>query len=428
MAKMLLTRSSCASCYNLRLDCAFNTQKRKRGHGPGDASVAKKIAVVEDKLDRVFALLSPNSDRLLGHLVADHTSSLRPGSTGRASALGSGSGSWSQLTRPSNVPVNSAVIEEQFGQRLVHVLLPDGPKIAMETFMAITNVQAQDLPRSFQLMNSRLPFLDIEDMTLADFLSGDWPFLTAALIVATAHEHQLDQQGLAREFRFVISHLVIASGKRNTRVLQGLLVFMLHHHRYMDAEGPSVIMLFHICIGLLVDLGCDSPIQRPASSGSERVDREGSPKRNEIYAFLVSHYISYGLSFKCFNTKQRLPAAEILPEFIDNTVASNVLDIDNTILVLLQLCGIMEDIDETFSSHATNQTRCSFDESFTKSQLSRLERSVSRWHQTKDERKVSNCKAAPDCSVPYVQRDICGSWCLVSQADSDNCASQVPST
>ena len=351
---------------------------------------------MEEKIDKVFALLSADSSSHVIQPVANHLQSMRAEGMTNDGIPISPFGSISNSVSPTSLsPKRRGGIvfpEKPFGERLIDALLPDGPTVGMETFMAITDFDAQRLLRSAQALEFALPFLQLENMMPSDLLSNDCPFLTAALIVVTAHEHQLDQVTLAREFRSIMSQLVIVGGKRNIRVLQGLLIFLLRHHQYMDAEGPSVIMIFHLCVGLLVDLECDILVQGRASDEPGIQFHNRIDKTNEIHALLVANYISCGLSFKCLNNKQRVPAAESLPQFLDNEVARDTFVIQSEILILNQLCCIVDDIHETFPSQGLDQDRYPFDESFTQIQVKRLERSATRWHKTKVDNRVRNCK------------------------------------
>ena len=131
----------------------------------------------------------------------------------------------------------------------------------------------------------------------------------------------------------------ITKGEKSLDLLQGLLVFMAWHHRYMDADAPSLNLLLQICLGQAVDLGldrlCPAPVDDPWQGRESR------------RAYLGCYYLARCLDGTAANRIQGLSFDNTMSEFALDLGRTGDAITDQLIVALIELCHLLEDIDET---------------------------------------------------------------------------------
>ena len=283
---------------------------------------------------------------------------------------------------------------ESFGDRLVDSISNDTSGTRMPNFRSINHAQAQSMIESAKMSSFGLGSSIQSNASLPDLLTGDQPLVIAAIIVAASHVHQLDTGTLAQEFRLMISEALFLKGKRNIHILQSLLIFLLHHVHYMNSEGPSVVMIQNICISQIIDLEIDKiTVPEGISKDAENDGQDRTKERAEYQSLLVCYYLCCGLAFKCQTTRLGLPLADRVHQCVGAFLKDNTLDLSEGLLLTAQLCGYVEDIQETFRNPASpTASHHIFDETFTALHLRRLERRLDLWQESVSHHGINHCE------------------------------------
>lgn len=189
-------------------------------------------------------------------------------------------------------------------------------------------------------MSSSFPFVPLPpNLPLSELLDKRPILVFAILIVAKFETTVLLQLRMASQFRKIIVSKV-SSGEWSLDFLQGLLVFLAWHHRYMEKKS-ALPMLLRICVGIAEDLELDN---RTSGRGTESLsDAEG--KR----AYLGCYYLATWLS-ACGVGKVNVPQSETIKRYAIELEAAHEYDTDKLLPTIVQLSSILQDIDGLFST------------------------------------------------------------------------------
>ncbi len=208
---------------------------------------------------------------------------------------------------------------------------------------SISTAHMQMLLEIYQRMVKYFPFVPLpKDYAFQDLVQ-DRPMFMFAVLTVASHDSVLLQLMLSREFRKVIM-VKIMNGEKSLDLLQGLLVFLAWHHRYMDTQAVSVPMLLQLCIGMASDLGLDS-ISKPARSPSPRDDpRDREGKR----AYLGCYYLASNIGIIESGKTRPMLHSSVLRNYASELASIWENSSDAVIPSLIDVCQLMEDVDETF--------------------------------------------------------------------------------
>ena len=331
---------------------------------------ARKFAIMEDKINKVYAMLEGSHMEQMGLLTSKQKASQ---SSKQPSPI------WFEQDS-SNTRFGANVqrqhTEQNFisvGSRIITAIWPEAPFTSVQKFRSLTDDQIAMLIKSAKPFTYGLLTVLDEKILRSDNLSSDQALLTAAAVVAAAHVHALDQKGLACEFEFLLSYTLFSKGQRNNIILQSLLVFSMQHHFYMHRDGPSVMMIQHLCLSLLADLEYHKHLLHRDVGSSRTHAEETGQNKGEQEAYLLCYYLSCGLMFKCGSGRLELPSAERIPQFVEDLLNNEKADIDQSLLFITKLCVIIDEIQKTFRNTIFDAAHDAFDEVFTSLHVKRFE-------------------------------------------------------
>lgn len=342
--------------------------------------------MIEEKLDKVFSMLTPEAAIGQGLLTPELSAS------DNAQTTPSGAQWSNQPVRPnpSAILPPSPILQQHdsFGDRLLHAVSINSA--GADTFRSICHEQAQIVIGTSKSLSFGLGSYIHNNGPLSELLSSDYALVIAAMLAAAGNIHQLDSALLACEFRQIMSENLFSKGKRNVYVLQSLLIFLLRHVYYMNNKGPSVVMMENICLSQIIDLGID---KRPVYHRVEDIvgdEPDRMEEQAQVISLLVCNYLSCGLSFKCQNARMGLHLAERARQSIESFLKDNALGISEDLLLITQLCGFIDDIQETFRSPALlNADYYQFDDAFTQLHMRRIELRLDAWQEVVDDRNLN---------------------------------------
>lgn len=148
------------------------------------------------------------------------------------------------------------------------------------------------------------------------------------------------QLRIARQFwKFGLNRVVC--GFRSLDMLQGFLVLIASHHRYMNNKTQSLNMCFRFCVGIAEDMGLDN---RPPARGSESAnEREGKRLYLGCY-YLATWFGAYGLS------KLSIPTSATIKRYAIELETTNEYETDKVLPTVVHLCSVVQSIVGVFGT------------------------------------------------------------------------------
>lgn len=208
---------------------------------------------------------------------------------------------------------------------------------------SISLVHMQMLLETYRSMVDFFPFVPLPKDYFCRELAQDRPMLMFAVLTVASYDSVLLQLTLSREFRKV-AMIRIMNGEKSLDLLQGLLVFIAWHHRYMDAQAVSVPMLLQLCIGMANDLGLDN-ISRTARSPMQKEDpRDREAKR----AYLGCYYLASNIGLMDPGKARPISHSLTLRNYASELASTWETKSDAVLSSLIDVCQFMEDVEETF--------------------------------------------------------------------------------
>jgi hypothetical protein len=119
-------------------------------------------------------------------------------------------------------------------------------------------------------------------------------------------------------FRTVLAKQVIVEGKKSLGLLQGLLIYLAWHYQYLRHQTQQIYQYLQLAIGMVVDLGLDTPKPRQrilpsllhSAHGPERTSADGLTAEEER-ALRGCYSLSCGLAVLVFDKPQNLHRAPV---------------------------------------------------------------------------------------------------------------------
>ncbi|KAF2850515.1 hypothetical protein T440DRAFT_90408 [Plenodomus tracheiphilus IPT5] len=203
-------------------------------------------------------------------------------------------------------------------------------------------VHMQMLLETYRVMVDSFPFVPLPKDCSCQDLIHQRPILMLAVLTVSSHDSARLQTTLSRELRKVVM-IRVMNGDKSLDLLQGLLVFIAWHHRYMEVQSISISMLLQICISIAHDMGLEKEANAIRSPLHKDNPREREIKRTYLgCCFLVSNI---GL----------MNQAKLQPSSFSSTLRAQASEIavvwehksDAVLPILVDICQYMEDVNET---------------------------------------------------------------------------------
>jgi hypothetical protein len=202
----------------------------------------------------------------------------------------------------------------------------------------------QTLVETYRHMIDFFPFVALPKDRSCQELVQHRPILMFAVFVAASHDSTLLQQTLSREFRKVVM-VRIMNGEKSLDLLQGLLVFIAWHHRYMDTQAVSVAMLLQLCVGIAGDLGLD----RISTNALSPLHRQDARDREAKRAYLGCYYLATNIGLmESSRSRCCIPYSTTLRNYSSDLVFAREHKTDALLPIFVDICQFLEDVEETF--------------------------------------------------------------------------------
>ncbi|KUJ10553.1 uncharacterized protein LY89DRAFT_263864 [Mollisia scopiformis] len=218
----------CERCNRLNRDCTMQApvvRKRKTGKTTHHVQ-AERIAELEARLNNVVSVLSASQPSPVA---------------GDGSRLGSSPLDPSNLMTPSTQAQDTTTPYLGPGRASLLQASPieKGPDELLDLFR-------QNLAR-------QVPFILIPELTTAEILAREKPFLYEAIIAAASYHDSVHQLALGKKFLARISENVVLLGNRNLDMLQGLMVYITWYNSLFH-KTSQVVVLLGIALSMVIDL------------------------------------------------------------------------------------------------------------------------------------------------------------------------------
>lgn len=212
---------------------------------------------------------------------------------------------------------------------------------------SISFVHMQMLVDTYRTMADYFPFVTLpKDCSCRDLLQQR-PMLMFAVLTVASYDSVLLQLTLSREFRKVVT-VKVMNGEKSLDLLQGLLIFIAWHHRYMDAQAVSIPMLLQICAGIANDLGLDSLSTTTRGPIQKDDHRNKEAKR----AYLGCYYLASNIGLTEPGKARSVSYSSTLRTYASELAASWEHKSDAILPILVDTCQFTEDVQETFTNHS----------------------------------------------------------------------------
>jgi hypothetical protein len=208
---------------------------------------------------------------------------------------------------------------------------------------SISLVHMQMLLENYRHMVDFFPFVTLPKGCSYQDLAQHRPILMFAVVTVASYESVQLQQTLSREFRKV-AMVKILTGQKSLDLLQGLLVFIAWHHRYMEAQAVSVPILLQLCVAIASDLGLDKISTKVRSP----LHREDPWDKEAKRAYLGCYYLASSIGLTESGRSRCITYSATLRSYASDLASAWEQKTDTVLPILIDVCQFMEDVDETF--------------------------------------------------------------------------------
>jgi hypothetical protein len=362
-------------CQKARVECIEHIARRRPAKSRNDFQPPNRLREYDKKLDKLSAIVAmapaPALPALLSLTTLPSQVPEAPARTSPPNPVPPASVPPVQSPIPP-IPTASAKSPVAFWESINETLSCLGRLDPIIQSISLEHMQT--LVETYRHMVDFFPFVAVPKEFSCQELVQHRPILMFAVFVAASHDSTLPQQTLSREFRKVVM-VRIMNGEKSLDLLQGLLVFIAWHHRYMDTQAVSVAMLLQLCVGIASDLGLD----RISTAALSPLHRQDARDREAKRAYLGCYYLASNIGMmESGRSRCCISYSTTLRNYSSDLAFAREHKTDALLPIFVDICQFMEDVEETFHGRSEQAL-------VTRSQVKRLS---DKWDQIRSAWKM----------------------------------------